>query len=979
MDKRQNRWVWLIPFLALLWTLLPCTPGSAPVSTVAPGRTPTLSPTLQPGATPAEPSLWAARALFPGSEPPVEIAIAADPHGGLHIAWVANRWDSSTESLTWNVYYAEKPPGGPASDPQEIFAAPGDSSGVRSLGIAVDDRGSPHLTWRESNAIFYAARGEDGAWSSPATVFTARCLACLLEAAIAVDTDGVVHLVWLDDETVAWSSRRFDGGWSPAVALSTAATPDSASDPTIVADGNGGLHVAWKQGDGQIVYTSRPAGGAWAEPVVVSGPSQSVRKPMMVVDGEDMAHIVWLDRTRSSRRAEFVYAYKPKGGAWSSPVALPGNAASETRASLALVGNADVILAWGDQPIHYITKLAGEAWSASGDIPGSNGAFAFAIAGTLTGDIHVAWGDGGFWLAGESIAEAALPPAIIAEYAPPAGVSEFVVAAGPGERTHPAIDGDAIVWEEQEKADWNIAGYDLATHASLAIATQPGDQRLPAVSEKIVVWEDHRTETPRIYGFDLDTHRKFPVTAKSSPQWEPDISGSVVVFRDWRKTGTCSWGEPGFGMSTLCDWDVWGVDLDEATEFPIEIGAGEQNLPRISGNNVVWAQRAGSAESAIYGYQLDKASLPARVATNIGNYQSAIDGDIVVWVEWRDGLEGIFGHHFLTGAEFPVAIGTGEKDEPDISGNVVVWVDTRNGDADIYGYDLATGEEFAICTAPSDQVAPAIDGNVVVWVDRRHFYPEVYGARLSSISPGQTGRVVPAPTLTPTPTPAPIVTPTSVREGLPIPRLIAPPDGSALDTLVPVLTFDLGVEPVSSEVYWGVSVRSDASEPLDWLSTFDGTVVQYFPGDNLQPGTIYHWRVDVWYVDCSRSDCQASSEEWSFTTSEREAALPAPVLVSPVGGASVARNDVVLQWNGIAGAIEEDICWNLIDGVDCPEPFDRMVPCVSLSHGDSGPLLHDWRLEPGEVETGKTYCWGVRTRDSHAWSAWGTATFRVVP
>jgi hypothetical protein len=152
MDKRQNRWVWLIPFLALLWALLPCTPGSAPVSTVTPERTPTLSPTLQPGATPAEPSLWAARTLFPGGEPPVEIAIAADSHGSLHIAWVTNRWDSSTEGLMWSVYYAEKPPGGPESDSQEIFAAPGGGSGVRSLGIAVDDR-TPSSTPRGGRMV----------------------------------------------------------------------------------------------------------------------------------------------------------------------------------------------------------------------------------------------------------------------------------------------------------------------------------------------------------------------------------------------------------------------------------------------------------------------------------------------------------------------------------------------------------------------------------------------------------------------------------------------------------------------------------------------------------------------------------------------------------------------------------------------------------------------------------------------------------
>ncbi|MHB9070218.1 MAG: PEP-CTERM sorting domain-containing protein, partial [Sedimentisphaerales bacterium] len=50
-----------------------------------------------------------------------------------------------------------------------------------------------------------------------------------------------------------------------------------------------------------------------------------------------------------------------------------------------------------------------------------------------------------------------------------------------------------------------------------------------------------------------------------------------------------------------------------------------------------------------------------------------------------------------------------------IDGNLLVWMDDRNGDYDIFGYDLLTQTEFAIATGLGDQLRPAISGNIVVW------------------------------------------------------------------------------------------------------------------------------------------------------------------------------------------------------------------------------------------------------------------------
>ena len=81
--------------------------------------------------------------------------------------------------------------------------------------------------------------------------------------------------------------------------------------------------------------------------------------------------------------------------------------------------------------------------------------------------------------------------------------------------------------------------------------------------------------------------------------------------------------------------------------------------------------------------------------------------------------------------EFAICTNPAEQDSPAISGDIVVWMDSRNGNLDIYGYNLSTGEEFAICTDPGPQLMPAISGDIVVWADKRKGNYDIYAAILS--------------------------------------------------------------------------------------------------------------------------------------------------------------------------------------------------------------------------------------------------------
>ncbi|MBU7047596.1 MAG: hypothetical protein HXS54_14275 [Theionarchaea archaeon] len=108
-----------------------------------------------------------------------------------------------------------------------------------------------------------------------------------------------------------------------------------------------------------------------------------------------------------------------------------------------------------------------------------------------------------------------------------------------------------------------------------------------------------------------------------------------------------------------------------------------------------------------------------------------MDGDYVIWEDYRNGNKDIYGYNLSTGEEFQITTDPEIQSEPAIYGDLVVWTDWRNRNRDIYGYNLSTKEEFQITTNASHQISPAIYGNYVVWIDRRNGNWDIYGYNLS--------------------------------------------------------------------------------------------------------------------------------------------------------------------------------------------------------------------------------------------------------
>ena len=109
----------------------------------------------------------------------------------------------------------------------------------------------------------------------------------------------------------------------------------------------------------------------------------------------------------------------------------------------------------------------------------------------------------------------------------------------------------------------------------------------------------------------------------------------------------------------------------------------------------------------------------------------AVSGENLVFVENHR----IYGHNLSTDTTF--LINKYWSNAPDIFGNIVVWMDGRNGNTDIYGYYLDKHREFRVTTHKASQSWPVTNGNIVVWVDWRHgggvYGNDIYGYNIQKL------------------------------------------------------------------------------------------------------------------------------------------------------------------------------------------------------------------------------------------------------
>lgn len=198
------------------------------------------------------------------------------------------------------------------------------------------------------------------------------------------------------------------------------------------------------------------------------------------------------------------------------------------------------------------------------------------------------------------------------------------------------------------------------------------------------------------------------------------------------------------------------------------------------------------------------------------------------------------------------------------------------------------------------------------------------------------------------PAPTPTATPDPHLEQRRRPLLVSPQDGSHLTTLAPEL-FWLCEEPR----WYGVQIATDIHFQALALSL---APCAYYGGPqykatllvNLEPGTLYYWRVGA---EDGRG-AMTWSETWSFVTPDPGRPLPdAPTQVLPPDGSTVSSLRPRLAWQNQPGADAHQVTLGVQrNGFT----YSLLTPVSELTL-------------PFSLLPGRTYAWHVRTRNDYGW------------
>lgn len=285
----------------------------------------------------------------------------------------------------------------------------------------------------------------------------------------------------------------------------------------------------------------------------------------------------------------------------------------------------------------------------------------------------------------------------------------------------------------------------------LSVVTEGTDQVYPAISGSTVVWQDYRNKTGSIgtncstaqscskadiYALDLNGGTEQRLTAAPNGM-DPAISGDTVVWRDWSTS------------------KIVAHDLTDDSQQNVNLSTGQVATPAISGNIVVWVDSRNSTQYGdIYMRNLTQPTdAPVSLGSSLGSVNNkkkdklnpAIDGNIVVWEDWRNAVQDpngwwgnpdIYMKNLATGIEQSVCTNNKDQYNPVISGSRIFWQDSRNGNWDIYMYDVATAKETRLTTNFSEQSWPSVSGDMMAWKDKSTGVEDI---RIRNLATGAEG------------------------------------------------------------------------------------------------------------------------------------------------------------------------------------------------------------------------------------------------
>jgi hypothetical protein len=154
-----------------------------------------------------------------------------------------------------------------------------------------------------------------------------------------------------------WSaSTPATGALTSALVIPTVVSPDNVSDAQVKTDDAGNSTLVWLQFDGTatpqrtvMLWSDKPAGGAWSVPVRFSTNSIVLLPPKFSMNSRGDAVLTWIDSANANADT-VMYAVRKAGGTWSAPavvVTLADAGTPSLQPVQALMGESgDALISW---------------------------------------------------------------------------------------------------------------------------------------------------------------------------------------------------------------------------------------------------------------------------------------------------------------------------------------------------------------------------------------------------------------------------------------------------------------------------------------------------------------------------------------------------------------------------------------------------------------------------------------------------------
>jgi hypothetical protein len=245
--------------------------------------------------------------------------VAMDGNGNAVAVWV------QTTSNVGAIETANLPASGAWTAPVAL-STPGVSSTNPTL--AVNALGDAIVGWQTSGGQILVAERQAGVWSAPISIAPAAYRQG--SPHVALNNRGDAAIAWTGRGTALVATRAAGGSWSAPLTISKQSSGASAR---IVLDDSGNAVMIFqlvKYTGTSYVYpieaVSRPAGGSWGTPGIISGANDYGATPNLVATPAGSFTAGWIDDTTYTIRA----AIRPSGqsafGAFSVLASSTGNA-----------------------------------------------------------------------------------------------------------------------------------------------------------------------------------------------------------------------------------------------------------------------------------------------------------------------------------------------------------------------------------------------------------------------------------------------------------------------------------------------------------------------------------------------------------------------------------------------------------------------------------------------------------------------------